>query len=56
MTGSEGELYDHKKDPRQFRNLWNDPAYVSLKSDLLADLRDNLPPVHDPKLECVAPV
>ena len=36
--GSEGELYDHKEDPQQFRNLWNDPAYAKLKSDLLADL------------------
>ena len=54
--GSEGELYDHKNDPQQWRNLWNDPASASLKSDLLADLKDSEPPVHNPKLECVAPV
>lgn len=54
--GSEGELYDHRNDPRQWRNLWADPAHKSLKSDLLADLKDNLPPVHEPRLECVAPV
>lgn len=54
--GTEGELYDHGNDPQQWRNLWNDPAYKALKSDLLADLRDNLPPVHEPRLECVAPV
>jgi arylsulfatase A-like enzyme len=54
--GSEGELYDHKNDPQQWRNLWDDPAYKSLKSDLLADLRDNLPPVHEPRMACIAPV
>jgi arylsulfatase A-like enzyme len=54
--GSEGELYDHKEDPGQLRNLWDDPAYASLKSDLLADLKDAAPPVRTPRLECVAPV
>lgn len=54
--GTEGELYDHKNDPQQWRNLWNDPAYQAMKSDLLADLKDNIPPVHEPRLECVAPV
>jgi len=54
--GTEGELYDHKNDPQQWRNLWNDPAYQALKSDLLADMNDNLPPVHEPQMECVAPV
>ncbi len=54
--GSEGELYDHKEDPGQLRNLWDDPAYASLKSDFLADLKDAAPPVRTPRLECVAPV
>ena len=54
--GSEGELYDHKEDPGQLRNLWDDPAYAALKSDLLADLRDAEPPHRTPRLECVAPV
>ncbi len=54
--GTEGELYDHKNDPQQWRNLWNDPAYQALKSDLLADMKDNLPPVHEPQMEVVAPV
>ncbi len=48
--GSEGELYDLKNDPRQWRNLWADSAYAGLKSDLLADLADNLPPPRDPPL------
>ena len=54
--GSEGELYDHWEDPRQWRNLWDDPAYKSIKSDLLADLKDSQPPVRTPPLEWVAPV
>ena len=54
--GTEGELYDLKEDPRQWRNLWDDPAYASLKSDLLADLKDHLPPVREDKLEYVAAV
>ncbi len=54
--GTEGELYDHKNDPQQWHNLWDDPAYAALRSDLLADLRDNLPPARNPRLECVAPV
>ena len=54
--GSEGELYDHKEDPGQLRNLWDDPAYAALKSDLLADLKDAEPPHRTPRLECVAPV
>ena len=37
-------------------NLWNDPAYAKLKSDLLADLKDAEPPARTPRLECVAPV
>lgn len=55
-NGTEGELYDHKQDPRQWYNLWDDPAYASLKSDLLADLRDSLPAVRKPRLEPVATV
>lgn len=54
--GTEGELYDHKNDPCQWRNLWDDPAYKSLKSDLLADLLDNMPPTRSPALEVVSPV
>ena len=54
--GTEGELYDLKEDPRQWRNLWDDPAHASLKSDLLADLKDHLPPVREDRLEYVAAV
>ena len=48
--GSEGELYDLRNDPLQWRNLWADPAYAALRSDLVADLRDHLPPPRTPAL------
>jgi arylsulfatase A-like enzyme len=41
--GSEGELYDLKNDPRQWRNLWNDPSAAAMKRDLLDDLRARTP-------------
>jgi arylsulfatase A-like enzyme len=53
--GSEGELYDLGADPFQWDNRWNDPACRAMQSDLIADLRDHLPPAHDPRLEVVAP-
>jgi arylsulfatase A-like enzyme len=49
-----GELYDLSEDPQQWRNLWDDPARQSLKSDLVADLYDNLPEGRDTPLEKVA--
>jgi arylsulfatase A-like enzyme len=53
--GTEGELYNLREDPMQWRNLWDDPAYAKLKSDLRADLYDNLPPERNPKLPVEAP-
>ena len=53
--GSEGELYDLRNDPLQWRNLWNDPSHAKLKSDLIADLYDNLPPARSPQLTVEAP-
>ncbi|WP_346237063.1 sulfatase family protein [Niabella insulamsoli] len=32
---SMGELFDLKKDPDEYRNLWDDPSYTSIKMDLL---------------------
>jgi len=54
--GTEGELYEHANDPYQWRNLWNDPAYRSRKSDLIADLYDHLPPARADKLPWVVSV
>jgi arylsulfatase A-like enzyme len=53
--GTEGELYSLREDPLQWRNLWDDPGYAKLKSDLRADLYDNLPPERKPKLPVDAP-
>src|SRR5262249_44843175 len=49
-AGTEGELYNLAEDPLQWRNLWNDAGRQKLKSDLIADLYDNLPKPRDPML------
>jgi hypothetical protein len=53
--GTEGELYDLKNDPLQWVNLWDDPKWKGVKSDLTADLYDSMPPARSPKLEVMAP-
>ncbi|MEX0729826.1 MAG: sulfatase-like hydrolase/transferase [Aquisalimonadaceae bacterium] len=54
--GTEGELYALGEDPRQWVNLWDDATYASVKSDLIADLYDNLPAARAEPLVQVAPV
>lgn len=54
--GTEGELYDLSEDPLQMRNLWDDPARQALRDDLVADLRDRLPPARAERLPLVARV
>ncbi|HLI79069.1 MAG TPA: hypothetical protein VKV03_03740, partial [Candidatus Binataceae bacterium] len=54
--GTEGELYNLAEDPLQWRNLWDDAGYAKIKSDLLADLRDHLPPARTPRLKVESPV
>jgi arylsulfatase A-like enzyme len=53
--GTEGELYDVRADPHQWRNLWDDPGYARLRSDLVADLLDHLPRPRVPRLRVEAP-
>jgi arylsulfatase A-like enzyme len=53
--GTEGELYDLAGDPHQWENLWDDPARRALRDDLVADLRDHLPPERLPRLPQAAP-
>jgi arylsulfatase A-like enzyme len=53
--GTEGELYRVDEDPHQFRNLWDDPGYRSVRSDLVADLYDSLPAGREPKLPVARP-
>jgi arylsulfatase A-like enzyme len=54
--GTEGELYRLTDDPLQRLNLWDDPAHAATRDDLVADLRDHLPPARSPRLPCDAPV
>lgn len=54
--GTEGELYDLANDPRQWRNLWDDPAAAAMKKDLLYDLRARTPKQREPRMEPVASV
>jgi hypothetical protein len=54
--GTEGELYDLVDDPLQQHNRWDDLSQHSLRNDLLADLRDNAPEPHRPRLQLEAPV
>ncbi|HEY4375945.1 MAG TPA: sulfatase-like hydrolase/transferase [Acidimicrobiales bacterium] len=53
--GTEGELYRIDEDPHAFRNLWDDPSHRHVRDDLLADLRDSLPPARAEPLLVEAP-
>jgi arylsulfatase A-like enzyme len=55
-TGEEGELYRLSDDPKQWNNLWDDLDHASVKSDLLAELKDRLPAGRPNALDKVAPV
>ena len=54
--GSEGELYDLNEDPHQWHNLWDDPNYTPLRSDLLDEMQAHWPAERGEALEKVAPV
>jgi arylsulfatase A-like enzyme len=54
--GTEGELYNMNEDPDQLINLWDDPACSPKRAELLAMLKQSLPPVRSPRLERKAPV
>lgn len=43
-----GELYDLRNDPGEVVNRWDDPAYASTRSDLLALMLDRLALSEDP--------
>jgi hypothetical protein len=47
-------LYNVIEDPHQWWNLWDDPAYRSVRDDLVSDLYGSLPTVIRP-LEVEAP-
>jgi hypothetical protein len=54
--GTEGELYRLSDDPLQRVNLWDDPGYAAIRSDLLADLWDHQPAMHQPLRRVESPV
>jgi choline-sulfatase len=37
-----GELYDHRADPGEIHNLWDDPAYAAVQMELLQRLFDRV--------------
>lgn len=37
-----GELFDLEKDPYEFDNLWEDPAYIDLRFELMKKSFDTL--------------
>jgi hypothetical protein len=39
----------------EWRNRWNDPGCAKLRSDLIADLHDNLPTPRTPMLAVESP-
>ena len=51
----EGELYDLRDDPGEFYNRWQDPAYRSVRQELLHTMLDAVIQVVDPKPERTAP-
>jgi arylsulfatase A-like enzyme len=54
--GTEGELYNLAEDPLQQVNRWNDPTLAGVQSDLIADLWDHQPAMHQPLRRVEAPV
>ena len=54
--GTEGEFYDAAEDPLQRRNLWDDPAYASLRRDLTTSLGDEVPAYRPDRTDVQAPV
>ena len=47
--GTEGELYHLGEDPRQWLNLWDEPAYAHVRHELVDKIaRMQRPPRHPP--------
>jgi arylsulfatase A-like enzyme len=53
--GTEGELYDLREDPLQWRNLWDDAGWARRKAELIAELRAHLPAPRRPALGVESP-
>jgi arylsulfatase A-like enzyme len=50
-----GELYDLKKDPDEFNNVWNDPAYREKRIDLFEILMNRVANTRDPLPQRIRP-
>ena len=50
-----GELFDLKKDPGEFDNLWNDPAYADVRFTLARQAFDCMASAADTGPKRVAP-
>ncbi|MBN1125756.1 MAG: sulfatase-like hydrolase/transferase [Sedimentisphaerales bacterium] len=49
FTGADdGELYDLEKDPDEFNNVFHDPDFASIRSELMTILLDRLSRTRDP--------
>ena len=58
ITGDESELYDHRIDPGELINRWDDPDYREVREKLLIDLlrfRSCPPLMHGPLPEGLTP-
>lgn len=53
--GTEGELYETHDDPRQWENRWDDPSRRRKRHELVAELREHMPPARAIALPVVAP-
>lgn len=56
FSGEEGELYDLREDPLQWRNLWDDPAHAATRRELADLLHERTPAGRPDLLPKVAPV
>jgi hypothetical protein len=46
--GDVGELYDLRADPSETHNLWDDPAYAQVKTDMLLRVCNRMAQTADP--------
>ncbi len=52
--GTEGELYNLKEDPHQWRNLWNEPSYGAKRAELVDEINAHWPDDREEPLEKIA--
>ena len=51
FPNGDGELFDMKNDPNEFTNRWKDPAYRSVRADMMELLLQATMQAADPKPE-----